>query len=117
MHINNKPFDIELDIYREWCKFLRENVKPHLMLCGHFHTTRVVRPGHAWDNLGEPCTVVIGSRPGKTMDEYTGTAIELTEKNATIRFVHNIWMRVSESPKARAFAKSSGFFSKSYIIR
>ena len=23
------------------------------------------------------------------MDEYTGTAIELTEKNATIRFVHN----------------------------
>lgn len=89
MHINNKPFDIELDIYREWCKLLRENVKPHLMLCGHFHTTRVVRPGHAWDNLGEPCTVVIGSRPGKTMDEYTGTAIELTEKNATIRFVHN----------------------------
>ena len=89
MHINGKPFDIELDLYREWCKLLRENVKPHLMLCGHFHTIRIVRPGHAWDNLGEPCPVVIGSRPGKTMDDYTGTAIELTEKNATIRFVHN----------------------------
>ncbi|MBR4369875.1 MAG: metallophosphoesterase, partial [Victivallales bacterium] len=89
MHINGKPFDIELDLYREWCNLLRENVKPHLMLCGHFHTIRIVRPGHAWDNLGEPCPVVIGSRPGKTMDDYTGTAIELTEKNATIRFVHN----------------------------
>ena len=89
MHINGKPFDIELDIYREWCNLLRENVKPHLMLCGHFHTIRIVRPGHAWDNLGEPCTVVIGSRPGKTMDDYTGTAIELTTEKAAIRFVHN----------------------------
>lgn len=89
MHINNKPFDIELDIYREWCKLLRENVKPQLMLCGHFHTIRVVRPGHAWDNLGEPCPVVIGSRPGGSMDDYTGTAIEMSVQKAAIHFVHS----------------------------
>ncbi|MBQ2335973.1 MAG: hypothetical protein II381_06660, partial [Victivallales bacterium] len=47
------------------------------------------RPGHAWDNLGEPCPVVIGSRPGGSMDDYTGTAIELSTQKAAIHFVHS----------------------------
>ena len=79
--------NFEADIYREWCKLLRENVKPNLMLSAHYHRLKVVRPGDEWDKNGIPCTVVIGSRTGKG-DDYTGTAVELTEKNAAIRFVN-----------------------------
>ncbi|MBR4902900.1 MAG: metallophosphoesterase [Victivallales bacterium] len=77
----------EGDIYREWCTLLRENVKPNLMLCGHYHRLHVVRQGDKWDENGAPCTVVIGSRTGKG-DDFTGTAVELTEKNAAIRFIN-----------------------------
>ena len=77
----------EADIYKEWCKLLRENVKPNLMLSAHYHRLKVVRPGDEWDKHGIPCTVVIGTRTGKG-DDYTGTAIELTEKNAAIRFIN-----------------------------
>ena len=79
--------NFEADIYREWCKLLRENVKPNLMLSAHYHRLKVVRPGDEWDKNGIPCTVVIGSRTGKG-DDYTGTAVELTEKNAAVRFVN-----------------------------
>ena len=77
----------EADIYREWCTLLRENVKPNLMLSGHYHRLHVVRQGDKWDENGAPCTVVIGSRTGKG-DDFTGTAVELTEKNAAIRFIN-----------------------------
>jgi hypothetical protein len=79
--------NFEADIYREWCKLVRENVKPNLMLSAHYHRLKVVRPGDDWDKNGIPCTVVIGSRTGKG-DDYTGTAVELTEKNAAVRFVN-----------------------------
>jgi len=77
----------EADIYREWCKLLRENVKPNLMLSAHYHRLKVVRPGDDWDKHGIPCTVVIGSRTGKG-DDYTGTAFELNEKKADIHFIN-----------------------------
>ncbi|MBR4372011.1 MAG: metallophosphoesterase, partial [Victivallales bacterium] len=77
----------EAAIYREWCTLLRENVKPNLMLSGHYHSLHVVRQGDKWDENGAPCTVVIGSRTGKG-DDFTGTAVELTEKNAAIHFIN-----------------------------
>ena len=79
--------NFEADIYREWCKLLRENVKPNLMFSAHYHRLKVVRPGDDWDKNGIPCTVVIGSRTGKG-DDWTGTAVELTEKKAAVRFVN-----------------------------
>ena len=41
----------------------------------------------SFKEAGIPCTVVIGSRTGKG-DDFTGTAVELTEKNAAVRFVN-----------------------------
>ncbi len=89
--VSHVPFmrgAFERDIYREWCKLLRENVKPHMTLSAHYHSLKLIRPGDKWDENGIPCTVVIGSRPGKG-DDFTGTAIELTEKNAAIHFVNS----------------------------
>ena len=57
------------------------------MFSAHYHRLKIVRPGDDWDKNGIPCTVVIGSRTGKG-DDWTGTAVELTEKKAAVRFVN-----------------------------
>lgn len=55
------PFDIEQDVYREWCTLLRENIHPDVMVCGHMHDLQVWRPHSPADHLGQPCPVVIGA--------------------------------------------------------
>lgn len=57
------PFDIEQELYREWCTLLREHVKPQVMITGHKHTLEVWLPGCPEDKLGQPCPVVVGARP------------------------------------------------------
>ena len=58
------PFDIEEDTYACWSKLLRDNVLPDAMLCGHMHSMGIYPEGSAFDHLGQPCTVVVGSKPG-----------------------------------------------------
>ena len=58
------PFDIEGDVYAEWCSLLKEHVKPHVMITGHKHVLEVLRPGCEKDFYGQPCTVVVGAKPG-----------------------------------------------------
>lgn len=57
----NPPFDIEKDLYKRWSELIRVNIKPHLMLCGHTHDACVSTSGSEYDELGHPCTVVVGS--------------------------------------------------------
>lgn len=59
----NPPFNIEEDTFAYWSKLLRENVRPDAMLCGHLHSMGIFSRGSAFDHLGQPCTVVVGSRP------------------------------------------------------
>ena len=84
--IHVPPFDIEQELYKYWCKLLRENVKPDIMLCGHRHQTYVSRSGSEWDKQGQPCPVVVGSLPGKDWSGVIGSAIELTPQSIRIRF-------------------------------
>lgn len=78
------PFDIEEEIYRTWCKILRESVKPDLMLSGHMHKCYVTLPGEKKDHKGQPCPVVVGSKPERSRDpaleHYVGTALHWREK-------------------------------------
>lgn len=60
----NPPFDIEEETYACWAKLLRENVRPDAMLCGHLHAPGIHLRGSDFDHLGQPCTVVVGGRPG-----------------------------------------------------
>lgn len=62
-YILHAPFDIEQELYREWCTLLRENIKPDLMICGHMHAHMVGEPGGEFDHLGQPCTMVVASNP------------------------------------------------------
>ncbi len=72
------PFDIEKEIYSEWCKLLKEYVKPDVMISGHFHWLAVNEPGCEKDHLGQPCRVIVGTKP--YLDEnktkhYVGTGL------------------------------------------
>ena len=58
------PFNIEEDLFASWAELLRTNVKPDVMLCGHLHRPGVHPRGSAFDCLGQPCTVVVGGKPG-----------------------------------------------------
>lgn len=65
--ISHVPFPLkgnystEKELYTGWCALIKENVKPDLMLCGHTHTACVSVPGSECDELGQPCTIIIGS--------------------------------------------------------
>ena len=85
------PFDIEHDLYREWARLLKENVKPHLMLHGHKHRVEVICPGDEKDHLGLPCPSVVGSRPTFATKEnpnweFTGCALTLQRDHAHVVF-------------------------------
>jgi len=67
------PFDIEEDIYREWCRILREQIKPDLMLFAHTHEYGIHPVGSEWDHLGQPCPAVIGAEPRK--DRFIGCGL------------------------------------------
>lgn len=79
-----KPFDIEKDVYTEWALLLKENIKPDLMICGHTHECEINRVGCEKDNYGQPCTVVIGSKPEK--DLFTGCGIIINKGKIKIVF-------------------------------
>ena len=87
------PFDIEQDIYGEWARLLREEIKPDLMLCGHEHHTGIYHKGCERDKKGQACPVIIGSRPRFANPEkgrpagFDGCALTLNEdKTATVVF-------------------------------
>ncbi|MBO5724184.1 MAG: metallophosphoesterase [Lentisphaeria bacterium] len=84
--ISVPPFDIEKDLYKYWCTLLRENVKPDLMLCGHKHNCYVSHKGSSYDKQGQPCTVVVGGKPGKSYWEQYETALEITGKEAHVMY-------------------------------
>ena len=82
-------FDIERELYTNWSELLRENVKPDFMLCGHTHNALISEPGSEMDDLGHPCTVIVGSDVKKDDDgnvTFTGTNINLQQGYATVSF-------------------------------
>lgn len=84
---NSDQFNIEQDIYSEWCRILKEEVKPDLMISGHFHSQFVTFPGDELDNyLGHPCPIVVGSvprhpKPAEGITAYHAAAGLIFEKN------------------------------------
>lgn len=83
-------FDIESETYTEWCNLLRENIKPHLMLTGHLHRNLVSRVGGELDTYGQPCPVIVASKPVHPNDEreeaFSACAITLDGAKAKVVF-------------------------------
>ena len=56
-------YEFEPEIYREWCRLLKEEVRPHVMICGHMHTSDIWTPGGEKDQFGQPCPIVLSGVP------------------------------------------------------
>ena len=79
------PFDIEQELYADWCKQLREKIKPDIMISGHTHEPGLYLPGGALDSYGQTWPVGIGGAPeGKHGSVFRAATYEFTE--AGIRF-------------------------------
>lgn len=57
----NDDFNPDPEIFTDWCKKLKDDVRAQVMLCGHHHSTRIGEVGGPYDQKGQPCTLVIGS--------------------------------------------------------
>lgn len=81
------PFDIEKEIYTEWCEKIRENIKPDFSLFGHLHITEICPPGHELDGKGLGGTLIIGGKPVKgEPDGMIGTALNIEKDFTHVRF-------------------------------
>ena len=90
-HINESPFNIEQELYAEWTRLMREQIKPDLLLYGHYHCVEIVKPSDYFDSHGQPCTAIIGSKPiidKETENGFVGCAITLLQ-NGKKRVVFN----------------------------
>lgn len=91
-NVRQKPFDIEVELYREWVALVNQMIKPDLMLSGHLHITALSMPGSELDTLGQSCPVIIGANPvgwqTGVLTDYIGCALTLSEKSAEICFTN-----------------------------
>ena len=94
-HINfsephNPTFDIEYDIYSEWCKLIREEIKPCAYFYGHKHRNYVTLPGSANDifNQGAPAIVAGVPTPGEDYSGFTGGAITLSPTKIRVDYMN-----------------------------
>ena len=78
------PFDIEDEVYSEWTELLRAHVKPQLMLCGHVHDCRISHVGSKYDNKGQFCPVICGSRPEN--ERFIATSLTLDADGCRVIF-------------------------------
>lgn len=83
----HEPFNIEKEIYTEWCSLLSKEVHPDLMICGHMHRTEIHEPGGEMDSLGQPCKMVIGSNPSKEIG-FVGCGLTFGENETEIVFTN-----------------------------
>lgn len=79
------PFDIEQETFTLWASLLREHIKPQLMLCGHVHKCYISRVGGPCDHKGQPCPVVVASRPQKD-GPFGGGALTLYGDRCNVKF-------------------------------
>lgn len=79
------PFDIEEDVYTEWCRLLSEHIKPQIMICGHIHKAYISHIGSEKDDKGQPCPVIVASKTQKTEGPFFGGAITLLEDSCNVK--------------------------------
>ncbi len=85
-----EPFNPEEEIYTEWCRLLREYIKPELAFSGHTHRAALYACGSEKDNFGQPCPVVVGSEPKRDkaykLCGFVGAGVTLGEGSDEVVF-------------------------------
>ena len=85
-----EPFNIEEEIFSEWAKLLKDNVKPDLMICGHLHATDIYPVGCKRDHLGQPCPVVVASLPIWSEKNFVGGGITIKDTEFEVAFTDSL---------------------------
>ena len=83
---DSQPFDIETELFGQWCDMLKENIRPDLMLCGHVHRNMIIMPGDSLDHKGQPCPVIWSSELDKKEGRYSSSMVRLDGDSADITF-------------------------------
>lgn len=73
--IDEEPFDIEQDTYRNWVKLLNEQIRPEVLLSGHKHQMYITMPNDPRDAYGMTFPTVVGSEPRAKDHYYAGCGI------------------------------------------
>ncbi len=84
-----RPFNIEKEIYTDWCEKIRDNISPHLSLFGHLHVTEICSPGSELDSKNLGGNIIIGGKPVNKKGEVKnviGTAINAEKDFFRVRF-------------------------------
>ena len=86
--LDEGEFDIERDIYAQWVRLLRENIKPDIMLSGHLHIWDIYDCGSEKDAFGQACPTVVGSElvRGKEEAYLAGAGLEFSPKGIGVTF-------------------------------
>lgn len=72
------PFNIEKELFGEWTKLLRDEVKPTLMLFGHLHRAQIMKPhdeNDFYDML--PCDAIVSGVPDHKNNTHISASILL----------------------------------------
>ncbi len=77
-----EPFDIEKELYAEWVRLLNENIKPNILLSGHTHSAKIIRPNDEDDAYGQHFATVIGAIQDKK--RFGGCGIVLDGQGALV---------------------------------
>ena len=80
----NPPFNIEEERYAGWCKSIKQNIAPDLMLAGHIHTCKVILKE---DDELHPCDVISASKPIKGSDDIVCGSVVLSNNTAHVKFI------------------------------
>lgn len=83
------PFNIERELFSEWARLLKNEIKPEVFLGGHFHVLGVEYPGCDTDELGHPCPIVIGGLPKHKEDYFAGAGFEFSKNEIKVTFTDN----------------------------
>ena len=83
------PFNIERELFSEWARLLKDEIKPEVFLAGHFHALCVEYPGASTDALGHPCPIVIGGLPKHKEDYFGGAGFDFSKDEIKVTFTDN----------------------------
>ncbi len=83
-YVIHPPHDIEQELFSQWAKLLKDNVKPDVMISGHIHHLEIYEEGSKYDHLGQPCKVVVGSLPKENY--FAGCGYEFNPNQIIVTF-------------------------------
>lgn len=96
-HINfsephKEPFNIEYDLYGEWCSLIRQNIRPTAYFYGHKHKNYVTLPGSERDIFDQGAPAVVAGVPDRSTPEatgFTGAGISLSPGRLNVAFIND----------------------------